>query len=157
VWLATGFGLGYLPVMPGTYGSALGVVLYLVLASLARASAQPAWMLAAGVLVITLLSLWFAALALRTFREHDPQVIVVDEVVGQMMTLVPLPLVAPTTFSYWLAVGVAFLLFRALDAIKPYPIWKFERLPGVWGVMGDDVAAGLLAAGALAGILRLAT
>jgi len=154
VWLATGFGVGYLPVMPGTYGSALGVLLYLGLAALARMTAHPGWVLGAATLAVTALSLWVVAIALRGFREHDPQVVVLDEIVGQMFALIPLPLAAPATLSYWLAVAAGFLFFRALDAIKPFPIWKLERLPGVWGVMGDDVAAGLLAAALLAGSLR---
>jgi len=157
VWLATGCGVGYLPVMPGTYGSALGVIVYLLLVTVARSTDQPAWVLGGGALAVTLLGVRVASLALRSFREHDPQAIVLDEVAGQVVALTPLPLVAPATISYWLALAAGFLLFRALDALKPYPIWKFERLPGAWGVMGDDVAAGLFAAGILAGVLRLAS
>jgi phosphatidylglycerophosphatase A len=154
VWLATGCGAGYLPVMPGTYGSALGVILYLMLAAVARATQLPPWTLGIAALVVTVTSLMVVAVALRDFREHDPQVIVLDEVVGQVLALLALPLDAPNAFSYWAAVTGAFLLFRFLDAIKPYPIWKLERLPGAWGVMGDDVAAGLIAAALLAGLPR---
>jgi len=155
VWLATGCGAGYLPFMPGTYGSALGVLLYLGLAELARTTAYPAGALAAAAVVVTGLSIWVAALALRSFCEPDPQVIVLDEVAGQVLALLPLPLTTPLApRSYWIAVGIGFLLFRALDALKPYPIWKAERLHGVWGVMGDDLAAGLITAALLAAILR---
>ena len=154
VWIATGLGVGYLPVMPGTYGSALGVVLYIGLATLARTTGHPAWVLGAGTIVVIALSLLVVAIALRGFREHDPQVIVLDEVAGQMVALAPLPLESPATTSYWLSVAAGFLLFRALDAIKPFPIWKLERLAGVWGVIGDDLAAGLVAAALLAGTLR---
>jgi phosphatidylglycerophosphatase A len=153
VWIATGLGVGYLPVMPGTYGSALGVILFLGLTALARTTAHPAWVLAAGTVAVVALSLWVVAVALRGFREHDPQVIVLDEVAGQMVALAPLPLEAPVTASYWLSVAAGFLFFRALDAIKPFPIWKLERLPGFWGVIADDVAAGLVAAALLAGLL----
>jgi len=153
VWFATGLGVGYLPVMPGTYGSALGVLLYFALAALARATEHPAWVLGAGTVSIVALSFWVVAIALRGFREHDPQVIVLDEVAGQMVALFPLPLEAPATISYWLSVAAGFLFFRALDAIKPFPIWKLERLAGFWGVMADDVAAGLVAAALLAGLL----
>ena len=155
VWLATGCGAGYLPFMPGTYGSALGVLLYLGLVALARTTAHPAWVLGAAAVAVTALSIWVAALALRSFYDPDPQVIVLDEVAGQVLALLPLPLTTPLApSSYWIAVGIGFLLFRALDALKPYPIWKFERYPGVWGVMGDDLAAGAIAAAILAGILR---
>jgi len=153
VWLATGLGVGYLPVMPGTYGSALGVLLYFALAALARTTEHPAWVLGAGTVAIVAVSFWVVAIALRGFREHDPQVIVLDEVAGQMVALFPLPLEAPATISYWMSVAAGFLFFRALDAIKPFPIWKLERLAGFWGVMADDVAAGLVAAALLAGLL----
>ena len=154
VWLATGCGAGYLPFMPGTYGSALGVLLYLGLAALARTTAYPAWILGAAAIAVVALSIWVAALALRSFYEPDPQVIVLDEVAGQVLALLPLPLTTPLApGSYWIAVGIGFLLFRALDALKPYPIWKAERLHGAWGVMGDDLVAGLIAAAALRAIL----
>lgn len=154
VWLATGLGAGYLPVMPGTYGSALGVLLYLGLAALARTTSHPAWFLGGAALVVCGVAIWIVFVALRSFREQDPPFIVLDEVAGQVLALLPLPLAAPAKISYWLAVGAGFLLFRALDAIKPYPIWKLERLGGAWGVMADDLAAGLLAAIFLAAILR---
>ena len=99
-------------------------------------------------------SIWVVSIALRSFREQDPPAIVLDEVAGQVLALLPLPLAAPAPISYWLAVGAGFLLFRSLDAIKPYPIWKLERLGGAWGVMVDDLAAGLIAAVILAGVLR---
>lgn len=153
VWLATGLGVGYLPVMPGTYGSALGVLLYFALAALARTSENPVWVLGAGTAAVVGLSFWVVAMALRGFREHDPQVIVLDEVAGQMVALFPLPLEGPATTFYWVSVAAGFLFFRALDAIKPFPIWKLERLAGCWGVMADDVAAGLVAAALLAGLL----
>ena len=154
VWLATGLGAGYLPVMPGTYGSALGVLLYLGLAALARTTSHPRWFLGGAALAVCGISIWVVSIALRSFRELDPPVIVLDEVAGQVLALLPLPLAALAPTSYWLAVGAGFLLFRALDAIKPYPIWKLERLEGAWGVMADDLAAGLIAAIFLAVLLR---
>ena len=155
VWLATGLGVGYLPVMPGTYGSALGVLLYFGLVALAQTTSYPGGFLLAGTAAIVALSFWIVSIALRSFREHDPQVVVLDEVAGQMVALAPLPLEAPATVSYWFSVAAGFLFFRALDAIKPFPIWKLERLPGFWGVMADDVAAGLIAAALLFGLLVL--
>ncbi len=153
VRIATGLGAGYLPVMPGTYGSAQGIVLYMGLAALARTTEYPGWVLGAGMVAVVALSLWVVAVALPGFREHDPQVIVLDEVAGQMVALAPLPLEVSTTTSYWISVATGFLFFRALDAIKPFPIRKLERLPGAWGIMGDDLAAGLIAAALLASLL----
>lgn len=155
VRIATGLGAGYLPVMPGTYGSAQGVVLYLGLAALARTSEYPGWVLGAGMIAVVALSLWVVAVALPGFREQDPQVIVLDEVAGQMIALVPLPLESSATASYWISLAAGFLLFRALDAVKPFPIGKLERLPGAWGVIGDDLAAGLIAAALVASLLSV--
>lgn len=153
--IATGLGAGYLPVMPGTYGSAQGVVLYMGLAALARTTEYPVWVLVAGMIAVVALSLWVVAVALPGFREQDPQVIVLDEVAGQMIALAPLPLEASATSWYWISVAAGFLFFRALDAIKPFPIRKLEQLPGAWGVVGDDLAAGLIAAALLASFLSV--
>jgi len=142
--------------MPGTYGSALGVLLYLGLAALARTTSHPGWFLGGAALAVCGVSIWIVSVALRSFREQDPPAIVLDEVAGQVLALLPLTVVFPAKIPDWLAVGAGFLLFRALDAIKPYPIWKLEQLGGAWGVMADDLAAGLLAAAILSGILRFA-
>ena len=145
-FLSTGLGVGYGPVMPGTYGSALGVGLYLALAHCASPLPHPRMLLALVAAIFALFSIWVVSIALRGFAVKDPQEIVLDEVAGQLVTLVPLPLVYASPRSHWLAVLAGFLLFRIFDALKPYPIWKFERLPGAWGVVVDDLAAGLLAA-----------
>lgn len=141
--------------MPGTYGSAVGVALYLLLAALVRPVAHPRLLLGCATLLISALSIQVVSVALRGFAAKDPPQIVLDEVVGQMVTLLPLPILAEMRWAYWMAVGLGFLLFRALDAAKPYPIWKLERLQGAWGVVCDDLAAGLLGAVILAGLLWL--
>ena len=132
--LATFFGIGLVPLAPGTAASAVIALAYgLVLHSLA-------WPLYVGLVV--LLFLTGAAAAGRYASElgcPDPGRVVVDEVCGQLIALAFLP-------GSWLAVGLAFALFRFFDIIKPWPIRRLERLPGGWGIMGDDVAAGLAAA-----------
>jgi phosphatidylglycerophosphatase A len=155
VWLATGLGVGYGPVMPGTYGSALGVGLYLVLAGRLKTLPHPWLLFCMAALAITALSIPVVAVALRSFNVQDPQEVVLDEVVGQLLTLLPLPLVSQRGASYWTAMALGFLLFRALDAAKPYPIWKLERLKGAWGVVADDVGAGIVAAILLGAAIRL--
>lgn len=140
--------------MPGTYGSALGVALYFGLAALARESSYPKVFLLASLLAVAALSILVVAAALPNFTDEDPPAIVLDEVAGQMWALFPLSLLPPGTAFYWGAAAAGFLLFRALDAIKPYPVWKLERLRGGWGVVADDLAAGGLAAILLAGLIR---
>lgn len=152
VWLATGLGVGYGPAMPGTYGSALGVGLYLGLAGLLKSLPHPRLLLFLATLVLAAISIQVVSIALRSFAAQDPSEVVLDEVVGQLLALLPLPLFHQNRFSYWMAVAAGFVMFRALDAIKPYPIWKLERWRGAWGIVADDLGAGAVAAILLAGL-----
>jgi len=131
-WLATGFGSGYAPVAPGTAGSAVGLLLFWPLARIPW-PAQVACCVALFV-VGTAAS---ARVALEVGRK-DPGLIVVDEVVGMWISLVALP------FSPFTAT-LGFLFFRAMDVWKPWPARALEDLPGGWGVMADDAAAGVYA------------
>jgi len=132
--LATFFGVGLFPLVPGTAASAVAALGYklalhglpgplYILAVAALASAGGA---AAGAYAAEL-------------RAADPGRIVVDEVCGQLVALAFLP-------PDWTAMAAAFVLFRVFDIIKPWPIRKLERLPGGWGIMADDIGAGLAAA-----------
>ena len=155
VWLATGLGLGYGPVMPGTYGSALGVLVYLGLDFLLSPLPYGRIYLWLAILAISILSIPIVTAALPHFRAKDPQQIVLDEVAGQMLTLAPLSLFVLRSPSYWIAIFIGFLLFRLFDAAKPYPVWKLERLPGAWGIVCDDIGAGILGALVLWGIIHI--
>jgi phosphatidylglycerophosphatase A len=130
--VATALGSGYAPVAPGTAGSAVGLVLFWLLATLS----WPWQLLASAVLFVA------GGLAAGHEAERvgikDPGFVVVDEVVGQWVTLVGLPL-SPATAA------LGFVLFRALDVVKPWPARDLERLPRGWGIMADDVAAGVYA------------
>jgi phosphatidylglycerophosphatase A len=132
--LATFFGLGFAPAMPGTVASAAAAVLYaLVLHDLSR-----------PLYVLLVFALFFLGTAVSSryaaeLRRPDPGRIVIDEVCGQLLALAFLP-------SAWPAVAMSFALFRFFDIIKPWPIRKLERIPGGWGIMADDVGAGLAAA-----------
>ena len=140
--LATFFGVGLVPLAPGTAASAVVAVAYgLGLHGLSRP------------LYAILVALLFFAGKISAERyaaelgSPDPGRIVVDEVCGQLVALAAMP-------AGWLAAAVAFALFRFFDIIKPWPIRKLERLPGGWGIMADDVGAGLAAA-ALARLVLL--
>ncbi|MGB8959486.1 MAG: phosphatidylglycerophosphatase A [Candidatus Aminicenantales bacterium] len=132
--LATCFGIGFVPLAPGTAASVIIALVYgLILHNLP-------WPLYASLVVLVFLG--GSAAAGRYAAElgrPDPSRIVVDEVCGQLIALAFLP-------GGWLPVGIAFALFRFFDIIKPWPIRKLERLPAGWGIMADDVAAGLAAA-----------
>jgi phosphatidylglycerophosphatase A len=130
--VATGFGSGYSPFAPGTAGSLVGLLLFLPLAGLA----WPAQL--AAVVSVTLVGVLAAGRVARLLGRKDPGLVVVDEVAGQWITLVALPFTPVTALA-------GFVLFRAMDIVKPWPARDLERLPGGLGIMADDVAAGIYA------------
>jgi len=129
--IATAFGIGYVPVAPGTFGSAAGLLLWMVLPASTVVQAS------AIVALFTLGSLAGNA-AERHFGRTDPRQVVVDEVMGMLITLFLNPVGLKGAF-------VGFLFFRATDVIKPYPANRLERLPGGVGVMADDAMAAIYA------------
>jgi len=143
VFVATGAFVGYAPVAPGTFGSALGLAVLFVVRYLQSPLAEgTALVLLAGV------GVWSASEAERHFGRTDPGYIVIDEVVGMLVTLAFLPVTA-------IGILVAFLLFRLFDVVKPWPARRFERLHGGLGVMLDDVMAGIYAHLVMWGVVRL--
>ena len=130
-WVASFGGVGFLPRAPGTWGSAaaLGV-------GAAILAVGQLWLFAAAACAI-MAGLWAIP---RAGGDADPGWVVIDEVAGMWLAMVPLTRVAP------LGLLAAFLLFRLFDIAKPGPIGMLDRMPGRVGVMGDDVAAGLAAA-----------
>jgi phosphatidylglycerophosphatase A len=130
---ATGGYVGYLPVVPGTFGTVAGL---LPVYALSRLDAGTALI----VLALTIgLAIWTAGRAEQKIGATDPGCIVIDEIAGIMVTLWGLPF-------EWLPVTVGFLLFRCLDMTKPFPIRQIEKkLPGGLGIVADDVAAGIIA------------
>ncbi len=138
--VASGCGAGLLPWAPGTWGSLLAV-----LAGAGLLALSP-WALAAGVVLATAVGLWAIP---RAGGDADPGWVVIDEVVGMWLTM--LPLGAPS----WAGLALAFAVFRLLDIAKPGPIGVIDRWPGAIGVMGDDLAAGCAGAAAVAAVLWL--
>jgi phosphatidylglycerophosphatase A len=134
--IATAFGAGYSPVAPGTCGTAVAVPLAWALASWSM------WQFALVAVLVTLIGIACAQRADVAWGGHDDQRIVIDEVAGYLVTMLPADRHSPA------ALAVGFVIFRALDIIKPPPVrWLDEHLPGGWGVVLDDVAAGVLGAG----------
>lgn len=149
-WLATGFGSGYLRPAPGTWGSLAGLAAWLLLGWALRGNAFAPWLLLAAPAVLTLLAVWAADRVVKESGQKDPSFIVADEWAGMWFALTPLVFtvtIQPQPWSLWAARLVApFLLFRLFDIWKPGPVDAAQRLPGGWGVVMDDVLAGLLAA-----------
>ena len=147
-WLAAGLGSGWLPKMPGTWGS--------------LASLPVAWLLidgvgVAGLLVASLLLLLLGcavcAIVLPTLAVDDPGWIVIDEWVGQWLALALIIMVYGVSV---LNMALAFAAFRLFDVLKPFPIRQIEHLgPAWWSIMADDVMAGLMGGGLVLAILAL--
>lgn len=126
--------IGFFPIAPGTVGSAAGVGLWIALMA---AGAGP-MAVAAAAAVLFLLGAWAATRAARLLQTEDPGPVVIDEVVGMLVSLVALP-------ATW-QVGLAgFILFRVFDVLKPWPADRLEHVPDGWGIMLDDVMAGVYA------------
>jgi phosphatidylglycerophosphatase A len=146
-------GVGFIPIAPGTWGSAVGVGLYLLLRAygyrpgtegVATAGTNAALLTSLLLLLIIVVSLagaWAATRCERLVRRKDPGVVVIDEVAGQLITF----LFVPWGAGPW-AVAAGFLAFRLFDIWKPYPINRLEALESGLGVMADDVLAGAYAA-----------
>ncbi len=134
-FILTGFGAGLCPLAPGTAGSALAAALYLVAFHL--------WGEGVTAIVAGIGALAFASATVawgRGFAEPDPSWIVSDEIAGMFLALA-----APLGYTVALKVGLGFVVFRIADVVKPVGIKRLEKLPGGWGVVADDLAAGALA------------
>lgn len=149
----TTFGVGYIPLAPGTWGSAVGVLIYVLFEwAAAKTDAHfsvdgfsqtqiAAWNHAVIMilfLAFCLLGIWASSRATRLFKNKDPQKVVVDEVIGQLIVF----LFIPFTTS-WVFILIGFLLFRLFDIWKPYPIDSLQNLPVGIGVCADDILAGV--------------
>lgn len=134
VWIATGFGVGFLPIAPATWASLLVAVLLYFSARLEF------WVLGGIILGVFVVGIWAAGEAERTLG-RDASPIVVDEVAGMLITVWGIHLGARPE----IVLGIAFFMFRILDVWKPFPIRQSQQLPGGWGVMVDDVLAAAVA------------
>lgn len=134
---ATFFGVGRLHPGPGSWGSAATVLLWAALAFALPPAART--LVACGLTsLVILLGIPAATRVSRAAQKKDPQFVVIDEVAGQLFTLIAVPL-------SWKTLLAGFILFRAFDIIKPPPIRQLERLPEGTGIVLDDVAAGFFA------------
>lgn len=129
---ASGLGVGYSPLAPGTFGAALGVVLFWL------ARDWPAWAHLTGIAILFLGGTAAADRLARLMGKKDPGRVVIDEVAGMWVSLVFLPFGARTAL-------LGFIAFRITDVVKPWPARQMEGFPGGWGIMADDMMAGVYA------------
>jgi len=132
IFFSSGFYIGKVPVVPGTFGSLVGLIFCLVLSRL-----DIVFVLCSIAFTIAF-SIWISDQAERLLARKDPGEIVIDEIAGMMVTMAGLPF---TVFS----VVFGFMLFRILDILKPFPIRYLEKkVPGGAGIVMDDIAAGVM-------------
>ena len=129
-------GVGYLPLMPGTFGSLVGLGIFLLVSRTAAG-------LVVTIVAVTLAGIWAGSRTEALAGRKDPGKVVVDEVAGQLIATLPLAF-----FRQWsiAAVLISFVLFRFFDIVKPYPANRLQDLEGGMGVMCDDLVAGVYAA-----------
>ena len=129
--IATTLGVGYAPIAPGTFGSAAGLLLWAVMPRAASAHALT-------IVALFVVGSWSGTVAERHFGRTDPGQVVIDEVMGMLITLFMNPV-------GWRGALLGFLLFRIADVLKPFPANRLEALPGGIGVMADDAMAAVYA------------
>ena len=151
--LLTCFGLGSLPVAPGTWGSVFPVAIFVLLNYFAVPAGITMAVMALLVITSSLVCILLTPAEELLSGRKDPGYIVADEVAGQALTFIPIAMVVGFNICFTSIIG--FVLFRLFDILKPWPIRKFEKLPSGWGVLCDDLVAGLYAGIVLAVVLRL--
>jgi phosphatidylglycerophosphatase A len=129
--LGTALGVGYIPFAPGTFGSLVGVLLWWLLP-------ESAAIQGAAIALLFVVGSWSGSVAEEHFGRADPSQVVIDEVMGMLITLF-------LNRVGWLGATGAFFLFRIADIIKPFPANRLERLPGGIGIMADDAMAAVYA------------
>lgn len=139
--LSTFFYVGYLPLIPGTFGSIAGVFLFYCVK-------DNNFIHILLTLTVIILGFLISGRAEKVFNKKDSRCIVIDEVSGTLLALIFIP------YDIKLVI-LAFILFRILDTLKPYPAGRLENLPGSIGIMGDDIVAGLYTNIILQVVLRL--
>src|SRR6185503_6964686 len=152
-------GVGYLPLAPGTWGSLVGIGVYAVVRGIGlkvmfdAAAARNLTLLHVysvtlmlellAAIIITFIGIWAASRTEKLAGRKDPSKVVIDEVAGQFIALLPVPFLINE--AWWAAI-LAFVFFRFFDIVKPYPARKFESLESGLGIMADDIVAGIYAA-----------
>lgn len=146
--LTSCFGLGLLPVAPGTWGSLPPAIIFGLLCQLHISGILISILMAMLALVASAICIRLAPYIIVATRRNDPSEVVCDEVAGQSVTFLAIPFLGPEMFStlqIWAITAGGFILFRFFDITKPCPIRKLEKLPKGWGVLADDLMAGAYA------------
>ena len=147
--LASCFGLGRLPIAPGTWGSLPPVIIFAIMSQFHLSSPAIITVMAVLVLAGSVICVKFAPAAIEATGKNDPGEVVADELAGQAVTYLFIPFFVPVTLTpsqICIITSGGFLLFRSFDILKPWPIRKLEKLPKGYGILADDLLAGVFAA-----------
>lgn len=146
--LTSCFGLGRLPIAPGTWGSLPPVIIFGLMCHFGASPAMITNVMAALVLAGCVVCVQFAPTAIAATGKNDPREVVADEFAGQAVVFLFSPFLAmgsATPRQIFITVFVGFILFRLFDIKKPWPIRKLEKYPAGWGILADDLLAGVFA------------
>ncbi|MCX8037363.1 MAG: phosphatidylglycerophosphatase A [Candidatus Sumerlaeia bacterium] len=145
---SSGLFTGYIPFASGTFATLLAIPLFYPLVPVNVFSFPKAACLAIVLAALSCAAVWLSGAAERTYGEKDSHKIVIDEIAGFFVAMVFVPF-------RWPQIVAAFLIFRALDVLKPAPIRQSQRLPGGWGIVTDDLLAGLYTCIMVHGLMSL--
>ncbi len=145
--LTSCFGLGLLPIAPGTWGSLPPMLIFSVLVSMGISNNYLLLVMLVLALAGSIVCVGFAPAAIARTGKNDPGEVVADEFAGQAVTFMGIATITPSQMIVAAALG--FLLFRLFDIVKPWPIRKLEKLPQGWGILADDLLAGVYAGATL--------
>ncbi len=147
-FLLSGFGTGFLPIAPGTWGSFAAMLIWLVAVAVVMRTSHDAWLIVAvtvaGIIAASAICVSLGDYAIMVWGRKDPGKVVIDEFAGQWVSLLPVAFL-PVGRLQIFAAGIAFLMFRVTDVIKPLPARQAEFLPGGVGILADDLMAGMYA------------
>jgi len=156
--LTSCFGLGWLPLAPGSWGSLPPAIIFALMCQLRISAVLITVAMAALAFAGSVICIKYAPVVIAATGKNDPGEVVVDEVAGQAITFLMAPFLITAMFSnkqLWGVAAMGFFLFRLFDAVKPPPVRQLEKLPGAWGILADDLMAGIYAAFALIICIRL--
>jgi len=147
--LTSCFGLGWLPLAPGTWGSLPPAVIFALMWYFEAPAVLIAIVMATLTLAGSVVCVKFAPAVIAVTGRVDPREVVADEFAGQALTFLAIPFLTiglASTRQIWVITALGFLLFRLFDIVKPWPIRKLEKLPRGWGILADDLLVGIYAA-----------
>ena len=149
--LTSCFGLGWLPVAPGSWGSLPSAIIFGLACYFGGSAAIPVLLMIALVIAGSFVCVKFSHVAVAATGNKDPNEVVADEVAGQALTFLAMPLLMADAPGQQIVsvVVLGYFLFRLFDTVKPWPSYRLEELPAGWGILADDLMAGVYAGIAL--------